>query len=113
MKVYRVSEKINNKITTRKRFIEMEIIYKFVKVDGEELLSLNEAINKYEQIKEFTNPNVRIELQGQPIFSGFLSPMFDGFQDIDGRYSYQKDYCGDDFAIIRYETSEVYEILSN
>lgn len=90
----------------------MEFIYKFVEVGGEESLSYKEAVEKHHQTKQLSNPNVRIELQGQPIFSGFLPPMFDGFQDADGRSSYEKDYCGDEVAVIRYETSEVYEMLS-
>ncbi len=52
------------------------------------------AIYGYEHTHNLDNPRVRAELQGQPVFSGLIGPMWDG-------------------DAIRYETQEVYNRLSN
>lgn len=44
----------------------------------------------------------RPELDNQPTFYGYLGPMWDGERDIDGEH----------YAIMRYETQEVYDMLS-
>lgn len=45
----------------------------------------------------------REELDNQPTFTGYLGPMWNGCQIIDGH----------EVAILRYETQEVYDALSH
>lgn len=54
----------------------------------------------FETSGEFRSPSCRAELQGAPILKNFCGPMYDG-EDNQGR------------AVIRYESQEVYDILSN
>lgn len=44
----------------------------------------------------------RPELDNQPTYDGYLGPMWDGTRMIDG----------EEYAIMRYETQEVYDMLS-
>lgn len=44
----------------------------------------------------------RVELDNQPTYDGYLGPMWDGTRTIDGTQ----------YAILRYETQEVYDMLS-
>lgn len=44
----------------------------------------------------------RVELDNQPTFDGYLGPMWDGTRTIDG----------ETVAVLRYETQEVYDMLS-
>lgn len=44
----------------------------------------------------------RPEMDNQPTFHGYLGPMWGGERDIDGEH----------YAIMRYETQEVYNMLS-
>lgn len=45
----------------------------------------------------------RAELDNQPIIVGYYGPMYDGTKELDGVT----------YHVIRYETAEVYEMLSN
>lgn len=54
---------------------------------------------EFETSGEFNSVSCRAELQGAPVLKNFCGPMYDG-EDDQGR------------AIIRYESREVYEILS-
>lgn len=58
-----------------------------------------ELLQHYQKIGENYNPRQREELQGTPKLFGLLGAMYNGI----------KNGC----AVIRYETQEVYDILSN
>lgn len=78
---------------------ELECIYKIVTNNGAQEFTLPELKERYEVTGIINNKVNRIELQGQPILKGLLSPMFDGYKN--------------EKAVIRYETQEVYNVLSN
>lgn len=60
----------------------------------------------------------RAELDNQPLVDGYLSPMYDGVRyNVNGvlKYDFQcteEEKQGEPIHIIRYETREVYDILS-
>ena len=56
--------------------------------------------NAFETSGEFRSVSCRAELQGAPVLKNFCGPMYDG-EDGQGR------------AVIRYESQEVYDILSH
>lgn len=47
----------------------------------------------------------RKELDNQPLVDGYLSPMWDGTRE--------DQASGETYAVLRYETQEVYDMLSN
>lgn len=62
----------------------------------------------------------RPELNDRPVFQGYLGPMWDGIRyEIDGRLKYEFEVKEFDqiglgpIGILRYETQEVYDALSN
>ena len=85
----------------------MSCIYRFVQcVDGvwitndftEENVVCAMSVRGHEFTGPCTRKQLRSELQGQPMFSGVLGPMWGG-EEIGG-------------AVIRYESSEAYDKLS-
>lgn len=77
----------------------MEPIYQLVYINRTEELTFEELQSKY-TITGFSNrPHVRKELQGSPKVQGFLGAMFNGFK-ANGQ------------VVLRYETQEVYNLLS-
>ena len=62
----------------------------------------------------------RAELDNQPIIDGYLNPMYDGERyEMNGRLKYSFECTEEEKAgkepihVIRYETQEVYDIMSN
>ena len=62
----------------------------------------------------------REELDGQPTVKGYLGPMWDGLRyEVDGRLRYDWELTAEEktgkepTAILRYETQEVYNLMSN
>ena len=62
----------------------------------------------------------REELDGQPTVCGYLGPMWDGLRyEVDGRLRSEWELTAEEkagkepTAILRYETQEVYDLLSN
>ena len=56
----------------------------------------------------------RAELDNQPLVEGYLSPMWDGLR-YNGKYAFEateEDKKCEPVAVIRYETQEVYSMLS-
>lgn len=77
----------------------MEKIYQTVShVDGTKYFEKEEFLNHFSQTGVSTNPALRIELQGEPVVSGFLGPMYGGVKE--GK------------TVIRYETQKMYNMLS-
>jgi hypothetical protein len=60
-----------------------------------------------------------LELDGQPLIDGYLTPMYDGVRyEVNGKLKYEfecteEEKQGEPIHIIRYETQEVYNMLSN
>lgn len=73
-------------------------IYKVVGRKVEIFESIDELLSNYEQVGSTEGSHLRKELQGQPRLRGLLGAMYDGLKD--GK------------TVIRYETQEVYNILS-
>lgn len=73
-------------------------IYKVVGKKVELFESVEELLAKYEQVGVSEGDWLRKELQGQPRLNGLLGAMYDGVKD--GK------------TVIRYETREMYDILS-
>ena len=75
-------------------------IYKVVSMSTVETFETVEHLKKaFETAGEFHSVSCRAELQGAPKLKNFCGPMYDG-EDNQGR------------AVIRYESQEVYDILS-
>lgn len=62
----------------------------------------------------------RAELDGQPTVKGYLGPMWDGLRyEVDGRLKSAWELTDaekagkESIAILRYETQEVYDLMSN
>lgn len=62
----------------------------------------------------------RKELDNQPIIDGYLSPMYDGVRyEVNGKLKYDFECTEAEKAgkepihVIRYETQEVYDVMSN
>lgn len=82
-------------------------VYKVVHMPEDRQKMIEELFESAEELKfafsctgEFHSSSCRAELQGAPILKNFCGPMYDG-EDEQGR------------AVIRYESREVYDILSN
>lgn len=82
-------------------------VYKVVHMPEDRQKMIEELFESAEELKfafsctgEFHSSSCRAELQGAPILKNFCGPMYDG-EDNQGR------------AVIRYESQEVYDILSN
>lgn len=82
-------------------------VYKVVHMPEDRQKMIEELFESAEELKfafsctgEFHSSSCRAELQGAPILKNFCGPMYDG-DDEQGR------------AVIRYESQEVYNILSN
>lgn len=76
----------------------MSNIYRLVAKSGVKDLTLEELKKNEEIDGKEDRTNLKKELQGQPKVRGFLGPMWDGI--LDGK------------NVIRYETQEVYDIMS-
>lgn len=76
----------------------MSNIYRLVAKSGVKDLTLEELKKNEEIDGKEDRTNLKKELQGQPKVRGFLGPMWDG--TLDGK------------NVIRYETQEVYDIMS-
>lgn len=81
-------------------------VYKVVHMPEDRQKMIEELFESAEELKfafsctgEFHSSSCRAELQGAPILKNFCGPMYDG-DDEQGR------------AVIRYESQEVYDILS-
>lgn len=81
-------------------------VYKVVHMPEDRQKMIEELFESAEELKfafsctgEFHSSSCRAELQGAPILKNFCGPMYDG-EDEQGR------------AVIRYESQEVYDILS-
>lgn len=82
----------------------MNNIYEVVSIDSgtwvtEHFCSEPELGEKYRIIGQYHNVRTREELQGAPIPEGLCGPMYNGEEQ--GR------------TVIRYETQEVYNMMSN
>lgn len=91
-------------MTLLEKFIQeqndMNKMYQVCGVGKTELYQTQEILlQNYTKIGENHNPQNRAELQGEPKLLGLLGPMYNGIQ-------YGK-------VVIRYETQELYKILSN
>lgn len=78
---------------------EIEYIYQVVTENGTEYYTLLQLEAHYNVVGKNYNRNNRIELQNQPILSGLIGPMWNGY--VDGK------------AVIRYESREIYALMSN
>lgn len=74
-------------------------IYKVVGKNVEMFNTVEELTNKYKQVGVVSGSWLKKELQGQPKLEGLMGAMYDGVMN-DGTH------------VIRYETPEVYDILS-
>lgn len=113
----------------------MNYIYEFVggeyngrRMDYNEVMQIYNGNYSHnwtpERNKGITVP--RAELDNQPLVKGYLEPMWDGIRYVDKNgteyYSYEYEQLSDDeklydikdvFAVLRYETQKVYDMLSN
>ena len=77
----------------------MKFIYQVVSVNGvEEFDRVKDLVFKYQRIGTMSKKPLRAELHGQPILYGLLGAMYNGTKN--GAH------------VIRYETQEVYDLLS-
>jgi hypothetical protein len=76
---------------------KIEFIYQVVTEDGSEYYTFDELFSKYNFVD--LNKRGRIELHNQPCIAGLIGPMWGGYED--GK------------AVIRYETQEMYQLMSN
>lgn len=74
-------------------------VFEIVHLDKTEYLSYEEVKEKYTIIGFNSNPRQREELQGSPKLKGFLGAMWGGYKD-------------GIIPVMRYETQQVYNILS-
>lgn len=99
-----MEQKQTNKMEKVAVIHEPGVVYKVVKGMGKANVAKfdtkEELVAVYTQVDICKNLRVREELQGQPILVDLLGPMWDG-----------RDEGGN--AVIRYESQEVYDMLSN
>ena len=74
-------------------------IFKVVSDEVEIFNTVEELTDKYKQVGLTEGSWLKKELQGQPRLEGLIGAMYDG-KTLDGKH------------VIRYETEEVYEMLS-
>lgn len=74
-------------------------MYQFVSITGATLMDKESAESSFKVSGISTSGRLRVELQNQPKFEGFMGPMYGGLRE-------------DGTVIIRYETKEAYDILS-
>lgn len=90
----------------------MKYAFEFVggKLHGQTITDYNTAVaisnGKSEDLSEVRKVNRyavhRVELDNQPTFDGYYGPMWGGERDINGEH----------YAVLRYETPEIYDMLS-
>lgn len=96
---------------------DSKYMYNLIGKNGAIDMSLDEFNKRITGYEDSTR--LREELQGQPILSGFLGPMWDGYRYVtpDGmKYEFlasdeEKNTC-EKIAVIRYETAAAYEMYS-